>query len=90
MRTLTCNRMAVENLTGKETLFILLSALAVTVAYAGIKTFVQRRKWYAVDISLVLSAMTLGRKGTTGFLRTQQCVPPMPSKKAVYKYLDEW
>ena len=90
MRTLTCNRMAVENLTGKETLFTLLSVLACTVAYAGITTLLQRKKWYAVDISLVLNAMTLGRKGATGFLRTQQCVPPMPSKKAVYKYLDEW
>lgn len=84
-----CNRMAVDNTTGEMTLFILLAALATTALYAGINKLLQKKKWYAVDISLVLNSMTFGR-GVTDFARTQQCVPPMPSNRSVFKYLDEW
>ena len=81
--------MAVANTTRELSLFVLLTALALTTAYAGITKLLEKKKWYAVDISLVLMSMCVG-KGVTDFARTQQCVPPMPSKKSVYKYLDEW
>ena len=81
--------MAVEGTTGQLSLFYLITTLASTAAYAGIQCLLQRKKWYAVDISLVLNAMTYGR-GVTDFARTQQCVPPMASKKSVFRYFDEW
>ena len=45
--------------------------------------------WFAVDISIVLNAMTRGR-GLTAFTRMQQCAPPMPAKKQVFSYMDSW
>ena len=45
--------------------------------------------WYAVDISMVLNAMTRGR-GVTDLARMQQCAPPMSAKKEVYTFMDTW
>ena len=46
--------------------------------------------YYAVDISMVLNAMTRSGPGLTAFSRMQQCTPPMPTKKEVYSFMDSW
>ena len=94
--------MGVSNITGANTLFIAAAALVVTAAFLMYRSIigtrddgecdnqlVRRNAWYAVDISMILNAMTRGR-ATTNIMRMQQCVPPMPVKQEVYDYMDSW
>jgi len=94
--------MGVSNTTGVNTLFIAAAALVLTAAFVAYRSIVgtrddgegdnqlvRRNAWYAVDISMILNAMTRGR-ATTNIMRMQQCVPPMPVKKEVYDYMDSW
>ena len=96
--------MGVHNTTGAvNTLFIVVTVLITMGIYVAYRAIVGTREertadgdmllrpggWFAVDISMVLNAMTRGR-GLTAFARMQQCVPPMPAKKEVFKYMDSW
>ena len=96
--------MGVDNTTGAATLFIGLVTLLISAAYTVYcvsvgnqddndrvrnKGLIRPGGWYAVDVSMVLSAMVRGR-GATMVMRLQQCTPPMPTKTEVYSYMDAW
>ena len=73
--------MTIANTTG--------AAKTLFVPVENLDDVLQRESWYAVDISLVLCAMTKG-KGVTDFARAQQCIPPFPTEETVNNYLNEW
>ena len=95
--------MGVANTTGAaSTLFICASILIAREIYqtycrhvgngipdSNAGSLIRPGAWYAVDISMVLNAMTRGR-GATDLMRMQQCTPPIPTKKEVYAYMDSW
>lgn len=97
--------MGVDNTTGAaSTLFISLRKVLTSAAYTvycrsvgnqgndrerNNRDLIRPGGWYAVDVSMVLSAMLRGR-GATMVMRLQQCTPPMPTKKEVYSYMDTW
>ena len=96
--------MGVHNITGTmNTLFICLAVIVGMGIYriycravgnqgndsATQGGLIRAGGWFAVDISMVLNAMTRGR-GVTDLLRMQQCDPPMPTTKEVYAFMDSW
>ena len=91
--------MGVHNTTGAMTLFIYAATLITTAAFLTFRRKVGRNfdqvsliregAWYAVDVSMVLNAMLRGA-GVTDMVRMQQCDPPMPTRKLVFEWLDQW
>ena len=89
--------MSVGNTTGVNTLFVYCAVVLATAAYikycryvgSGGNTLIRKNAWYAVDVSMVLNAMIRGR-ACLEMARMQHCAPPMPNKKQVFLFLDQW